>query len=135
MRTADKATRCYGDRVRAPARARQAGDQRPTTNALLRGSTYSPLRGGHAPGDVRDAFLEAIVAFMEWAEGEPEPTVELCNRPVPICNVCGVLWNCSDTIPRSEWDELKGADPYDELQGHSYAAAARFMKWKIQAPC
>jgi hypothetical protein len=35
--------------------------------ALLKGSRYFAHRGGHATGDVRDAFLEAIDVFENQA--------------------------------------------------------------------
>ena len=34
------------------------------------------LRNGHAPGYVRDAFCNAIEAFVAWKPGEREPSVE-----------------------------------------------------------
>jgi hypothetical protein len=59
-------------------------------------------RGGHYPGHLRDMFLEAIDAFRDWNEGEPEPTVEYQKNyqasQIPISRACGLLWNCTDII-------------------------------------
>jgi hypothetical protein len=32
---------------------------------------------GHAPGHIREAALSAFEAWLNWNDGEPEPTVEL----------------------------------------------------------
>jgi hypothetical protein len=40
-------------------------------------SQYNPARGGHAPSDLRDAFLKTVEAVFDWSTGEPEPTVEV----------------------------------------------------------
>lgn len=98
--------------------------------SIMAGSFFDPKRGGHAPGDLRDAFIAAIEAYDDWEEGEPEPTVELREQQVPISRVCGLLWNCSDTMPSSacryflEWDEPEPG---------SYAAAARLLRSLITA--
>jgi hypothetical protein len=39
-------------------------------------SSYNARLGGHAPGDLRDAF-SALDAFQDWEAGTPEPTVKL----------------------------------------------------------
>src|SRR5687768_1357229 len=66
--------------------------------SLLPASRFSPSRGGHAPGDVRDAFIEAIEAYRAWKPGEPEPEVELRDELVPISSICRLLWNCDDVL-------------------------------------
>ena len=88
-----------------------------------------PAKGGHAPGDVRDAFLEAITAFMEWKNGEPEPTVELREQQVPLSKLCGLLWNCRDILPGHAVTELE--DCAAEVGSWTYSAAARWMKGQI----
>lgn len=86
------------------------------------------LRSGHAPGHVRETFLNAVDAFMSWNSGEPEPTVEYevgylpCQ--IPISKACGLLWNCSDVIPRLTFNEL--SDVLD-IRRQTYAACARAM--------
>ena len=101
---------------------------------ILIRSTYRPSRGGHAPGDVRDAFLEAIDAHQAWQDGEPEPTVDLRDQAVPISRVCGLLWNCSDVLPGVAATQLR-----DLLTGREgdrrvspYATAARLLKGLVE---
>ena len=104
----------------------------PKTTTILRGSAYKPARGGHAPGDVRDAFVdEAIPAFIEWKDG-PEPTVELREQQITISQLCGLLWNCHDILPGSAVDDLKGCDS-QSVKSWSYGAAARWMKAECAA--
>lgn len=104
--------------------------------AILVNSTYQPARGGHAPGDVRDAFLEAVNCYAQWDDGEPEPTVEVRGRAVSLSTVCGLLWNCSDIVPRLTIDELCFAAPWPECdncrQGMTYAQAARLLKQMVE---
>jgi hypothetical protein len=86
--------------------------------------SYTPAQGGHAPGNVRDAFLAAINAFEKWREG-PEPTVELEGGAVPISQVCGLLWNCTDQMPSGSWGRM------DEPDGRTYAMGARVLKGPV----
>jgi hypothetical protein len=92
---------------------------------MLTKSRYKPARGGHAPGDVREAFLNGLDAVMY--DREEHPTVELRERKVPMADVCGLLWNCTDTLPgdycRSLSDLLD-----DDCRIGSYAQAARAVK-------
>jgi hypothetical protein len=48
--------------------------------AILVKSSYNPAVGGHAPGDIRDAFAEAVDAYERWDDGDPEPTVEVRDQ-------------------------------------------------------
>ena len=94
------------------------------------------LRYGHAPGHVRDTFLSAIDAFMEWDSGEPEPTVEYeagyVARQIPISKACTLVWNCTDIMPGSEFNRLHG-DAELEMKSRTYAACARAMYGAIAA--
>jgi hypothetical protein len=87
------------------------------------------LRGGHAPGHVRDAFRAAIEAFYHWNDGEPEPTVtfEINYEPVeiPISKACGLVWNCADILPGSDFTILEWCRI--ESESRTYAAAAHAM--------
>lgn len=91
------------------------------------------LRNGHAPGHIRSAFLDAVDAYTDWSDGEPEPSVEVEihyePRAVPIGRVCSMLWNCTDIIPGSAFDELTGNGL--DVGRRTYAACARAMKAKI----
>jgi len=90
-------------------------------------------RSGHFPGHLREAFCNAIEAFMTWDDGEPEPTVDVEfnwePRPMPVSKVCGLLWNCSDILPGHYCSWLEYADI--ELRRRTYAAAAREMHRRI----
>lgn len=98
--------------------------------ALVR-SSCKPSRGGHAPGDIRHAFLRAISAFYEWTPRTPEPVVRVRGRAVPLSEVCGLLWNCTDTLPSAEREEMVAAmGPFVTRDAccATYAQAARAMR-------
>jgi hypothetical protein len=88
----------------------------------------------HAPGHVRDMFIEAIDAFVAWNPGEPEPTVtyEVNYEPhqITISRACGLVWNCSDILPRLDYDHLGYCDIEPKRQ--TYAAAAQAMLQAIK---
>jgi hypothetical protein len=96
---------------------------------------YKHGSGGHAPGHIRDMFLEAVEAFREWDGDGPEPTVELeVNyelQPIALSDACGILWNCPDILPGDAFNTLTG-DCELELQRRTYAAAARAMKAALE---
>lgn len=104
------------------------------SKSILVGSSFRPSRGGHAPGDVRDSFLEAIDAFENWNDGDPEPVVTVREGAVAISAVCGLLWNCRDTLPGDAFQQLCHHARWkeDEPRRQSYAAAARFLKEQIR---
>lgn len=83
----------------------------------------------HYPGHLRSMFEEAIEAYRNWNDGEPEPTVtyEVHYRPaeIPISRACGLLWNCTDILPELDVSALAlcGTD----LQTTTYAAAAHAL--------
>ena len=101
------------------------------SKSVLTHSFYKPGRGGHAPGDIRDAFLEAIEAYEAWEDGDPEPCVEVRGRPMRLSEVCGLLWNCSDTMPGIDARHLEGMLRDLEASCGSYARAARALKHAI----
>jgi len=86
-------------------------------------------RGGRCPGHVRDTFLAAIEAYLNWRPGEPKPTVEHEVRYVPrqisISAACGLVWNCNDCLPGREADRL--LDDRLPMKSRTFAAAARAM--------
>jgi hypothetical protein len=78
-------------------------------------TTYSKnRRGGHSPGHVRDAFLAALEAYLNWEDGDPEPTVEFeVNyepREITISKAAGLVWNCSDTLPGWAMEDIANTD-------------------------
>lgn len=102
--------------------------------AILTNSTYSTTRGGHAPGDLRDAFREAFNAFMAWADSEPEPSIHVREHTLSLRGVCGLLWNCSDIIPSSYWSDVQDLlKPWETGPGRqTYGAVARWLKHRIE---
>ncbi len=100
-------------------------------SSILNGSFYTAARGGHAPGDIRRAFCDALDAFREWEDGEPEPTVEVRERNLPISAICGLVWNCSDILSSSDYYTMQLCDDGNIPQRRTYAAAARWLKNRI----
>ena len=101
--------------------------------SILTQSRYNPARGGHAPGDVRDAFLEAIEAFENWEDGDDEPTVEVRGSDLPISQACGLLWNCTDILPGGAVTSLRDLDGDDAFKRSTYAGGARFLRERMDA--
>ena len=98
---------------------------------LLIKSRYKPARGGHAPSDLREAFEQAVEAYCEWAEGDPEPIVDLRGKDVPISRICGLLWSCIDAAPSDLRRTMEEIDA--DFRGFTYATAARSLKALIVA--
>ncbi|UCC38765.1 MAG: hypothetical protein JSV96_13205 [Candidatus Aminicenantes bacterium] len=71
---------------------------------------FSPAKGGHAPGYLRDAF-------HEYLETE-QVVIDEVERPIKW--LIGQLWNCTDIMP-SEYCSL-----LDIPSGSTYAQAVRF---------
>jgi hypothetical protein len=98
--------------------------------SMLVGSGYSPSRGGHAPGDLREAFGDAVDAFEAWGGGDPGPTIEVRGGRLTVSAICGLLWNCSDVMPPAKSQQLNDLTkwPQDRLRSNTYAAGARLLK-------
>ena len=83
---------------------------------------YTPSRGGHAPGHLRDAFLK----YLDEG-GEDYASVE--NRYVkqekPISRLIGQLWNCTDILPSMYCSEQ------DIRNGSTYAQAVRKLATEV----
>lgn len=88
----------------------------------------------HAPGHVRQTFLDAVDAFVAWKSGDPEPTVEFeVNyepRQIPISKACGLVWSCRDIIPGIDYHQL--TDCGMDIKRQTYAACARAMLAEIK---
>jgi hypothetical protein len=73
-------------------------------------SGYRYGMGGHAPGHVRNTFLQAVEAWQGWSARSPEPTVEFevgyVPQPILISKACGLVWNCPDVLPDDAWKAL-----------------------------
>jgi hypothetical protein len=104
--------------------------------SILVGSRYSPSRGGHAPGDVLDAFADAVDAYEAWGGSNPGPTIEVRGGRFTVSAVCGLLWNCSDVMPSTMSQQLNDLTkwPRDGLRSNTYAAGARLLKSLIMRP-
>jgi hypothetical protein len=92
------------------------------------------LRGGHAPGHVRDTFLAAIDAYCHWKDDEPEPMVEfeVNYKPfeIPISRACTLVWICTDCVPGLDGEMARNCGL--EFQNWTYAAIARAMHQAIK---
>jgi hypothetical protein len=91
------------------------------------------LKSGHAPGVVREAFGDAVDAFTQWGEGEPEPFVEfeyhLRTTKIPITNACKLVWRCTDIV---SWSLKRDLEDHGLIIGRrTYAACARAMHTAI----
>ena len=93
------------------------------------------------PGHVREAFLEAIEAYHGWRcygrqKGEtlPNVTFEVRYEPtqISLTTACGLVWGCTDQLPRIEVDWLV-EDLELPMRSGTYAAAARAMLADIKA--
>jgi len=92
-------------------------------------------KNGHVSHHYREAFSLAIEAFTEWKHGEDEPEVA-CEfgyepRLVPISQVCGMLWNCTDIVSRDVFGLL--IDEGLSITRHTYAACAQAMLCAIRS--
>ncbi|QRM35835.1 hypothetical protein [Microvirga sp. VF16] len=80
---------------------------------------FRPFRGGHAPGHLRDEFLEALEAYYKNRNDS--------KIRATLAATCARLWNCTDILPGSDADRV--ADLIGgERRSYSYAAAARKIR-------
>lgn len=102
---------------------------------VLISSRYKAATGGHAPGDLRNAFLTAVEDLRSWRPGMPELMADVQDQPVALSVLCGLLWNCTDTLPGIDGQEVwafveRHGDGYGAGQraSTSYGRAARALK-------
>jgi hypothetical protein len=79
------------------------------------GMGYMPNLGGHAPGHLRDAFLEYLDGDLE----SEVVTIGYEGKVMPLRWLLGQLWNCTDTLPGEYCAEL------ELTPGSTYAQAVR----------
>lgn len=60
---------------------------------------FDTLKGGQAPGDLREAFESAIDTYLQ-SDKPAEALVEFRGRQLTLHHLCGLLWNCSDLLPQ-----------------------------------
>ncbi len=89
---------------------------------------YNPALGDHAPSYLREAFH----SFIELGQTEEiglDSTLEDENH-FTLCEIIGLLWNCTDTLPGDDYDDL--LYNWDlELDKQTYAAAVRALKHSL----
>ncbi len=94
------------------------------------------MPNGHAPGHIRDTFLEAIKAYASWSPGDHPPTVtrEIRYRlsEISLPGACRLVWNCTDVLPGQAFDTLT-RDRELPIHRRTYAAAARAMLAALKA--
>jgi hypothetical protein len=82
--------------------------------------------GGHAPGHLRNEFLEALEAHYKNLEAHYKNRTDSKIRE-RLAAACALVWNCTDILPGS--DAAMVADLVSgERRGYSYAAAARQIR-------
>ena len=90
------------------------------------------LYEGHAPITLQHLFRDALDAFDDWTNGDPEPVVFFEDRPVPIDVVFRAMRGCTDIVPDAMigivLDNLtkpwQGEDAFDRM---TFSTAARIM--------
>ena len=101
--------------------------------SLYHRSDYEPSRGGHAPGDLRDAFEELQEAYAASDDGGDVPGIEYRGREISGIELCGLLWNCSDIMPSLLCEALENCCDVPVRQGSTYAFGARRLKELLEA--
>jgi len=88
---------------------------------------YTPSRGGHAPGHLREWLYQYITDEVD-PDDPPRVTLE---------RLTGLLWNCTDIMPsevRSAMAGLAGAVGWDESRKFwSVAQAARWLRANLDS--
>jgi hypothetical protein len=79
----------------------------------------------HANSELRDAFQETVSLLMD----EPV-TLEtrVADGEFTVARLIGKLWNCTDCLPRSAFDDLAEAGVLEADRPQSYAVAVRALK-------
>jgi hypothetical protein len=80
---------------------------------------HSPARGGHAPGHLREAFVEWVEGGADAAGIEVE--IGYVAQLKPVRWVVGQLWNCTDVMPNYVCESL------DLSPGSTYAMGVRSL--------
>jgi hypothetical protein len=86
---------------------------------LFQSSRFQPQVGGHAPGDLREAFCEAV----ESRSGtDPDPLLMLRGQYLRLSQIAGAPWNCTDMMPSGVCNDI------GVRLGGSYAIGARYIR-------
>jgi transcriptional regulator with XRE-family HTH domain len=93
---------------------------------------YDPARGGHAPGHLRQAFLEWLEESLDLPGDASLPqTIEVGDEQRPVSWLFGQLWNCTDTLPRREFNQINdwlSSEGMPTIDRQTYAATVRALK-------
>ena len=93
-----------------------------------RSFVYTPATGGHAPGDIRDAFLKGVEVL--WKTGS-EPKLDVRDRVLSLSDLCGLLWNCTDIMPGLELGLIGDLCEERSPRAGSYGACARALRAEL----
>jgi hypothetical protein len=101
--------------------------------------------GGKLPEKFRQAFQDAVEAFVVWQfDQTPEPTVWFDDEhgEIPLSRICGLVWNCTDRLPLEVMARISWLADDGKLIGSTYACGARgllrLIEWRRsldQPPC
>ena len=83
--------------------------------------------------DLRGAFIDVLGAYEQWEDREPEPTIELGHRHVPISAACRLLSDYSDMMPNYKVDWVREFLPEGQRMRPTYGSAARQINRLIKA--
>ena len=81
------------------------------------------------PGELRDAFSNAIGQYGDWRREESEAEVSLNMQAVAISAVCELVSKFEDPMPDDLWHRLATVTPGGEdlPNDRSYRSGARFL--------
>jgi hypothetical protein len=89
---------------------------------------YYPSRGGHAPGYLREVFDKFLLLMLRKKISLNTKLKIDSGTELTVAEICGLLWNCTDTLPGDSWDIAQDLPPDDVLMNNTYAAATRRLK-------
>ena len=95
---------------------------------------YDPLRGGHAPGHLRDEFLHLLDEYFDGPAEEADEAAHNAEVVPKLHAISGTLWNCRDVTPgiveyildQVGWLETYRGGPTYSCS--TYARAARLVR-------
>jgi hypothetical protein len=76
----------------------------------------------------------AVDAYLLWETGDPEPAVTYNDQELPISEICGMLWHCSDIMPNRLISQFEEVEQYPDewKEPVTYAAGSRRLKAAIR---
>src|ERR1700686_2790287 len=94
--------------------------------------------GGELSEHIREAFHDAIEAFVVWESLDrgktPEPTVWLDDLEISLSRICGLTWNCTNSLPMEKMVRLQWLAG-ERLEGITYGSGARRLRklvaWRL----